>query len=463
MTATKEFEFATWATIFILFTNISAIAKQYYGVPGVVAGSFALLLLLPLGYYVLIRHEKLIFDYVLGLMFVFLAICMVSSLFAKDLMVAFTWVGEYFVEGIVLYFLVINVIRNLDTLKRVIWVLMIAGSLLGGMSLYQEATGDYEQQFGGLGQRKNVEEWRGDPNLQQGTVLKTRTKVRGSNRATGPIGDPNRYAQIMLLLLPLAIFMLWQIRFPRWAKLTTAVAVGLIFSGILLTYSRGAFVSILILAFILTGLKYIKIRQALSGLLIILILIAIVSPGYFVRMQTIFGVEGLVSETTEHKPDAVTRGRLTEMMAAGKAFLDHPLLGVGPHNYLNFYSIKYMNDPTIALRQLNINRRAHSLYPELAAETGIFGFIAFMGIIFLMLYRLVNVRRLWSTSRPELAHLATAFIFSILGYLSTAIFLHLSYQRYFWLFLALAGAFVQILNSFAPNQSESRRQYVYPR
>ena len=214
MTAIKEFEFATWATIFILFINISAIAKQYYGVPGAVAGSFALLLLLPLGYYVLIRHEKLIFDNVLGLMFVFLAICMVSSLFAKDLLVAFAWVGEYFMEGIVLYFLLINVIRNLDTLKRVIWVLMIAGSLLGGMSLYQEATGDYEQQFGGLGQRRNVEEWRGDPNLQQGTVLKTRTKVRSSNRATGPIGDPNRYAQNMLLLLPLAIFMLWQIRFP---------------------------------------------------------------------------------------------------------------------------------------------------------------------------------------------------------------------------------------------------------
>lgn len=463
MTAPKEFEFATWACIFILFTNISAVAKQNYGVSGVIAGSFALLLLLPLGYYVLIRHEKLIFDNVLGLMFLFLAICMVSSLFAKDMMVAFTWVGEYFMEGIVLYFLVINVIRNLDTLKRVIWVIMIAGSLLGGMSLYQEATGDYQQHFGGLAQRKNVEEWRGDPNLQQGTVLKKRTEVRSSNRATGPIGDANRYAQNMLMLLPLAIFMLWRIRFPRWAKVTAVVAVGLIFSGILLTYSRGAFVSILILAFILTALKYIKIRQALSGLLIILVLIAIVSPGYFVRMQTIFGVEGLVSETAEHKPDAVTRGRLTEMMAAGKAFLDHPVLGVGPHNYLHFYSIKYMNDPTIALRQLNYNRRAHSLYPELAAETGIFGFTAFMGIVFLMLYRLVNVRGLWSTSRPELAHLATAFIFSILGYLSTAIFLHLSYQRYFWLFLALAGAFVQILNSFAPNQGNSRQQYVHPR
>lgn len=463
MTATKEFEIATWAAIFILFTNLGAIAIKFHGVSGVVAGSFALLLLLPLGYYVLIRHEKLVFDYSLGLMFVFLTICMISALFAKDLMVAYTWIGEFFLEGIVLYFLVINAIRNLDTLKRVIWVLMIAGSVLGAMSVYQETTGDYDKQFGGLGQRKNVDEWSGDPNLQQGAVLKTRTEIRSSNRATGPIGDANRYAQNMLLLLPLAIFMLWQIRFPWWAKITAAVAVGLIFSGILLTYSRGAFVSILILAFILTALRYIKIRQALAGVLIILVLIAIVSPGYFVRMQTIFGVEGLVSESTTNKPDAVTRGRLTEMMAASKAFLDHPILGVGPHQYSQFYSIEYMDDPTIALRQLNTNRRAHSLYPELAAETGIFGFTAFMGIIFLTLYRLLNARRLWSTSRPELAHMATAFIFSILGYLSTAIFLHFSYQRYFWLFLALAGAFVQILNSFDPNHSESRQQYTFPR
>lgn len=459
MTITKDLEIATWAALFVLFTNIGAVAKQYHGVPAVVASSFALLLLLPLGYYVLIRHEKIIFDHVLGLMFVFLTICIVSSLFAQDILVAFQWVGEYFLEGIVLYFLVINVIRNLDTLKRVIWVLMIAGSILGAMSVYQETTGAYDQQFGGLAQRK-IENWSGvDPNLEQGAVLKTRTKVRGSNRATGPIGDPNRYAQNMLLLLPLAVFMFWQTRFPRRIKIIAAISVGLIFSGILLTYSRGAFVSMLLLTLLLTVFKYIKVRQVLAGLLLMLLLIAIVSPGYFVRMQTIFGVQGLVSETTVNEPDAVTRGRLTEMMAASKAFLDHPILGVGPHQYLEYYSIKYMNDPTIALRQLNINRRAHSLYPELAAETGIFGFIVFMGTITFMLYRLLQLRRLWAAHRPEYAHLATAFILSILGYLSTAIFLHLSYQRYLWLFLALAGACVQILSSSLPNQDESRRNF----
>jgi hypothetical protein len=458
MPATKELEIATWAAIFILFTNIAALAKKFYGVPGAFAGSFALLLFLPLGYYIFIRHEKIILDHVLGLMFIFLGICMVSTIFSKDIMTALQWVGEYFLEGIVLYFLIINVVRSIDTLRRVIGVLLIAGAILGGLSLYQEATGSYNTKFGGLAQRNTESMEEVGTDLQKSTKIKSQEKINVSNRAAGPLGDPNRYAQNMLLLLPLAVFMLWHIRFRRLLTISTAVGVGFIFSGLLLTYSRGAFVSLLILAFILTALRYIKIRHSVAGLLIIILLVAAVSPGYFARMQTIFGVEGLISETSEKKPDAVTRGRLTEMMAAGKAFLDHPLLGVGPHHYSKFYSIEYMNDPTIALRQLTTVRRAHSLYPELAAETGVFGFTVFMGIIFLTLYRLLQERRRWLTSRPDLAHMATAFVFSIVGYLCTAIFLHFSYQRYFWLFLALAGACVQILKSTDTRQAEPAMQ-----
>jgi putative inorganic carbon (HCO3(-)) transporter len=380
---------------------------------------------------------------------------MASTLFAKDIMTALLWVVEYFLEGIILYFLVINVVRSIGTLRRVIGVLLIAGAILGGLSVYQETTGSYNTKFGGLAQRNTESMEEGHTSLEKGMTLKSKAKINVSNRAAGPLGDPNRYAQNMLLLLPLAIYMLWHVRFRRLLTISTAMGVGFIFSGLLLTYSRGAFVSLLILAFILTALRYIKVRHSLAGLLIILTLVAVVSPGYFARMQTIFGVEGLVSDTSEKKPDAVTRGRLTEMMAAGKAFLDHPLLGVGPHHYSKYYSIEYMNDPTIALRTLTTVRRAHSLYPELAAETGIFGFAVFMGIIFYTLYRLLQARRRWLTSRPDLSHLATAFIFSMVGYLSTAIFLHFSYQRYFWLFLALAGACVQILNSTNTSQAIS--------
>ena len=50
------------------------------------------------------------------------------------------WILTYIHEGIIPYVLIINVVRHVVTLKRVIWVLCLTGSLLGALSLYQELT-----------------------------------------------------------------------------------------------------------------------------------------------------------------------------------------------------------------------------------------------------------------------------------------------------------------------------------
>jgi hypothetical protein len=38
-----------------------------------------------------------------------------------------------------------------------------------------------------------------------------------------------------------------------------------------------------------------------------------------------------------------------------------------------------------------------------------------------------------------MAHLATGFSLAVVGYMTTALFLHISYLRYLWLIMALAG------------------------
>jgi hypothetical protein len=45
----------------------------------------------------------------------------------------------------------------------------------------------------------------------------------------------------------------------------------------------------------------------------------------------------------------------------------------------------------------------------------------------------------------EFADTAMAFFLSFLAYLITSIFVHLSYQRYLWLLLALCSATIHIL------------------
>ena len=72
-------------------------------------------------------------------------------------MVARKAVGTYLTEGLILYLLVSNAVRSTRTLNRVVWILIIAGSLLGAISIYQELTHTYTNNYGGLAQVDRVD------------------------------------------------------------------------------------------------------------------------------------------------------------------------------------------------------------------------------------------------------------------------------------------------------------------
>ena len=63
-----------------------------------------------------------------------------------------------------------------------------------------------------------------------------------------------------------------------------------------------------------------------------------------------------------------------------------------------------------------------------------------MGILGLTLRDLIRVRKRWLKVRPDLAAMATGLMLAVVTYMTTGLFLHLSYARYFWLVLAIAGA-----------------------
>jgi hypothetical protein len=57
---------------------------------------------------------------------------------------------------------------------------------------------------------------------------------------------------------------------------------------------------------------------------------------------------------------------------------------------------------------------------------------------------LARVRKRWIAEEPDLANMATAYMLSIVTYLTTGIFLHFAFIRYFWLIMALAAAVIYI-------------------
>jgi len=428
----------------VVYANLAALAGHSLDQP-VIAGALSLgLIALPFLVQVFLRRRGLIADPVWFGMLCFLAALLLSTFGARDPHTSFLWILTYVTEGLILYFLVLNSIRSARTLRRAVWALVVAGGVLGSMSAYQELAHDYRQQFAGLAQR-NLER---DPNIAskpaEGGVLRTRERVEIGNRAAGPIGDPNRYAQMLLVVLPLALFRLWDER-QTWLRWCAAGCTLFILAGIVLSYSRGGILTLGLVVFLLVLLGHLRWRHVLlaGGLAVVLALI--VAPGLLGRLSSMGAVPALLSDRKTVQTDGAVRGRLTEMLAAFNVFLDHPIVGVGPGHFTPYYSVDYMSDPEVAFRRISHPRRAHNLYLEVAAETGILGLGSFLAVAVLALVRLWHARRRWRTEMPEYAHMATAFWLSVVAYLGTGFFLQLAYQRYYWLLLGLAGAGVQAL------------------
>jgi O-antigen ligase len=198
----------------------------------------------------------------------------------------------------------------------------------------------------------------------------------------------------------------------------------------------------------MVGLRYIKLRQ-LAVVAAALVLVLAVVPAYRERLSWLGAVTHLAGTQPASDPNHDSgnlRSRATEVIAAGLVFVDHPVLGVGPGMFPEYYG-EYAERVQYSWLQGRVepeDREAHNLYAGIGAETGALGLALFLGIVFVTLRGLWQARRLALGRDRELANIATAFTLALAAYLASGIFLQLSYQRYFWLLMALAGAAASI-------------------
>jgi putative inorganic carbon (hco3(-)) transporter len=441
-------EVATAVTVFLLYVNFPAILTKQHGMPDIVAGAFILLLAVPLAHHLIIKRKRLRADTAVALMLGLLLVMLVSTFRAIDGAVAGEYVFKFLTEGLLLYTLFINVIRRRDTLKRVLWTVLAAGALLATLGLYQDATGSYSQEFGGLAYRNYVE----TPADDSGTSAGRRQTW---DRAQGPVDEPNRFAQILIVLLPFGFFLYRRssMRPIRWA----AGGMGLlVLAGMAVTLSRGALVAVILMAFSLAAIRWIRPAHLAAALLILLVSIPAVSPHFIPRMLSIANVAHLLEDdpADQRLADGAIRGRMTSMLTAYTVFRDYPVLGVGPGQF-RFYYLEYVDNPDIKFRDIRTTRRAHTLYFEMGAELGVLGLGTFVAIPLVLGHRLWAERRRWHGRDGELSDLATACCLSLLAYLTTAIFLHLSFQRYYWMLITICGATLYVLRVEARQAPES--------
>lgn len=445
-------ELAALLAFFLLYVNFPAILTKQHGLPAIVAGAFIALLALPIARGWALRRETPRVDSAFALMLLLAGAMVLSTLKAIDRSIAFDNLLAYATEGLLLYWLVVNCVRDMRTLRRSMWTVVAAAALLCALSVYQDLTGTYHNEFGGLAYRNyEAAEEPGD------RVARRRTW----DRAQGPVDDPNRFAQITIVLVPIALY-LWRTARRQSARLAAALLGLLLLTGIGLTLSRGAFLTLALLAIAMVWLRWIRPLRLALVVLIVTAALSAVSPFLLSRIVSMGDALTLFSGDASRlaEADGAIRRRTTQMLAALYVFRDHPLIGVGPGQFSPFYVESYSDDPDIKFREVVGPRRAHSLYFEIAAELGIIGLAIFLGIVGLVVRRLWQLRRRWRLRDPRRADLAAAFAMSLAAYLCTGVFLHLSFQRYYWFLLALAVAAIHVIQSRA---TMGRRVLVQPR
>lgn len=304
--------------------------------------------------------------------------------------------------------------------ERDLW--WILGGLLAGaggiaaMVTLQTVTGAYEQDFFGFA----------------GASVAHIAGETDDIRATGPYEDPNFFAQMMVAMVPLAAG-LAMLRVDRRIRLLGAGLAGLMAVTVVLTFSRGALLALMAVGVALVY-RHRRNRAVVRGAVVLGIVVLFALPGEYTARLTALGE--VFDGGAASADDPSLQGRTSEMQAALQMFADRPAGGVGYANYPDLY-LQY--SPWIGLDPRREPREPHSLYLEIAAETGILGLGVFAIGLALARARIVRGRRHLVAVGSELNVAALDAIgLALIAYLMTAVFLHGAYPRVFWLLLGIA-------------------------
>jgi putative inorganic carbon (hco3(-)) transporter len=310
--------------------------------------------------------------------------------------------------------LVATVVRRTRTLPLTLWAMFGTIVTLGIVGAVQHVTEDYGSSFLGLAGAIQA-------NIVSGT---------DDWRVTGPLGDPNYFAQTLVVGVAIGMVLLAHER--RWSlRLVALVGTAVTTFAVLPTYSRGGAVALVVVVGVFLLLQ--RPSRLVVGVLLGAVLVgALIAPADF-RERLVVGTQ--VTQSPEDTDTAV-RGRLSEMLAAAAMFGDRPLSGVGAGNYPAHYE-EYAQ--ALQLDDRRAERAAHSLYLEIAAETGIVGLGTF-GVLLVLLGQSLAVHRRRSTG-PGFGRRGRgsgeALGLAMLGFLATSVFLHAAHARTLWLLAAL--------------------------
>lgn len=254
-------------------------------------------------------------------------------------------------------------------------------------------------------------------------------------RHAGPQGDANFWGRVLVLGLPFALSLAQMAR-STGARLGWLTAAASICGGIVLTGSRGA-----LLAAFLVGLVWALLaggRWAKAVLFApVVAALALFVPGVGSRLATL---SLLGTSDSLEVVDPSLEGRLAAQQVAFEVLVDHPVLGVGPGNFLAVTEgyLSRLGLDTLPLAP-------HNQYLEAAAEGGLLGLTAWLLVLGGGIMVALRARLLARSGGPAVAReaplpLSNAVLAALAGWAVASVFLHLATFRTFLFVIALGAA-----------------------
>ena len=249
------------------------------------------------------------------------------------------------------------------------------------------------------------------------------------NRFKYPLAHPNSAGLILAMSIPLALTII--LNQKGWLRGLTLVSLAAQFAGLILTYSRGAWlgcvVSLVVIGSLESGLRKAVLALGLLGL---------------VTFLTVAPLRGRLLTLLSPTEDIAIEGRLQFMADALAVGLENPVLGVG---YGRDRLREGFKKGIAGSTQIEFIPHSHNLYTELLAETGLVGLSAFMWMVLSNFSRLVRRGRSEFSAPMRIRYFclgASLFAF-LVGVLGDAPFYNHDTRIFFFTLLALTYLFLR--------------------
>jgi putative inorganic carbon (hco3(-)) transporter len=233
--------------------------------------------------------------------------------------------------------------------------------------------------------------------------------------------DHTSYGAILAMYLPFLFGFSFSRSESKYFKIFSRVALLILIGGLILSYSRAAWLSI-IAAFFVWGI--IKFRIRFQTLLISFISLL----AFFIVFQTqiLMYLERNSEESSanlvEHvasvsniSTDASNLERINRWSCAIRMFEGRPIFGYGPGTYMFQYApFQLTKDRTIISTNAGDGGNAHSEYLGPLAESGILGMITFLILLGVVIY--TAIKTYTRSNNPRLKMIVLGALIGLITY-----------------------------------------------